>query len=45
MRASWFCPAAAELGFFLEDLKLPVTFMKHLEIHTVTSQAPNASNS
>lgn len=37
--------AAAELGFFLQDLKLPVTFMKHLEIHTITSQASNASNS
>lgn len=45
MRASQFCPAAAELGFFLQDLKLSVTFMKRLEIHTLTSQAPNASNS
>lgn len=45
MRASWFCPAAGELGFFLEDLKLLVIFIKNLEIHTLTSQAPNASNS
>lgn len=45
IRASWFCPAAPERAFFLEDMKLPVTFTRHLEIHTVTSQAPLASNS